>query len=224
MDFRNVYAQGFARIAACAVPVAEFDPATNAERILEQVRACDEQGVAVAVFPELSVSGYALDDLLLQDTLLDAVESAITDLVEGSEALAPLFVVGAPLQLGNRLFNCAVVIHRGRVLGVVPKSYLPNYREFYEKRWFAHGRDCVGLMIAVNGQEIPFGTDLIFAADNLPGFTFGIEICEDVWSPNPPGTMAALAGLVIDTFGQGGAFQRIADVKVGQPKLVPPHL
>jgi len=141
VDFYSAYAQGFARVAACTVPVAIADPATNAAGTLEQVRALHEQGVAVAVFPELGLTGYAVDDLFLQDTLLASVRTAIAELVEASADLLPVFVVGAPLEHGNRIYNCGVVIHRGRVLGVAPKSYLPNYREFYEKRWFAPGDD-----------------------------------------------------------------------------------
>ena len=144
MDFRNVYAQGFARVAACTLPVALADPATNAERVLAEVRACHDEGVAVALFPELSLSGYAIDDLLLQDVLLDAVDDAVVTIAEATAKLLPVVVVGAPLRHGNRLYNCAVVIHRGEVLGVAPKSFLPNYREFYEKRHFASGAGAPG--------------------------------------------------------------------------------
>ena len=126
MDFRNAYAHGFARVAACTLPVALADPATNAERILEQVRACHDDGVAVAVFPELSLSGYAIDDLFLQDVLLDAVDAAVVRIAEASADLLPVIVVGAPVRRRNRLYNCAVVIHRGDVLGVVPKTFLPD--------------------------------------------------------------------------------------------------
>lgn len=201
MDFRNVYAQGFARVAACTVPVALADPATNAERILEQVRAAHDDGVAVALFPELGLSGYAIDDLLLQDVLLDAVEAAVVTVAEATAKLLPLVVVGAPLRHGNRLYNCAVVIHRGEVLGVAPKSYLPNYREFYEKRHFAPGTGHEGEFIVRPGWpgadaegEIPFGPDLLFQADDVPGLTVHAEVCEDMWVPVPPSHEAALAG------------------------------
>src|SRR5690606_19878945 len=125
---------GFARVAACTLPVHLADPARNAEAILEQVRARHDEGVAVALFPELSVSGYSIDDLLLQDVLLDEVDRAIVTIAKGTRDLLPLVVVGAPIRSGSRLYNCAVVIHRGQVLGVAPKSYLPTYREFYEAR------------------------------------------------------------------------------------------
>ncbi len=201
MDFRNLYAQGFARVAACTLPVALADPATNAERILEQVRACHVDGVALAVFPELSLSGYSLDDLFLQDVLLDAVDAAIVRMARASADLRPVIVVGAPLRRGNRLFNCAVVIHRGRVLGVAPKSFLPNYREFYEKRWFAPGAGTEGTPLrrphwpgADAGGHLPFGPGLIFRARDVTGLAIHVEVCEDVWVPIPPSHRAAMAG------------------------------
>ncbi len=201
MDFRNAYAQGFARVAACTLPVALADPATNAERILAVVKECHDEGVAVALFPELSLSGYAIDDLLMQDVLLEAVDDAVVTIAEATAKLLPLVVVGAPLRHGNRLYNCAVVIHRGEVLGVAPKSFLPNYREFYEKRWFASGAGHQGEFLVrpqwpgadVDG-ELPFGPDLIFTPEDLPDLAVHVEVCEDVWVPVPPSHEAALAG------------------------------
>jgi len=149
------------------------------------------------LFPELGLSAYAIDDLHLQDALLDAVEAAIDRLVEASRDLRPVSIVGAPLRRNNRLYNCAVVFARGRVLGVVPKSFLPNYREYYEARWFAPGAGVTGLQITLGGEEIPFGTDLYFAASDLPDFTFHAEICEDFWVATPPSAMGALAGALI---------------------------
>src|SRR3954449_8751191 len=125
MDFRSAYAHGFARVAACTEHVAIGDPAANAEAVLRQGRACHDDGVAVAVFPELCLSGYAIEDLLLQDALLDAVERGLATVVQASTGFMSVLVVGAPLRQGGRIYNCAVVIHRGRVLGVVPKTYLP---------------------------------------------------------------------------------------------------
>ncbi len=197
MDFYSAYAHGFARVAACTVPVALADPASNARTVLEQARACHDEGVAVAVFPELGLCGYAVDDLLLQDTLLEAVEQAVADVVEASADLLPVLVVGAPLVHGNRVLNCAVVIHRGEVLGVAPKSYLPTYREFYERRHFAPGDDRRDAWIRVAGHEAPFGPDLIFTARDLPGLSLHVEICEDVWVPVPPSAEAALAGATV---------------------------
>ncbi len=204
MDFRNVYAQGFARVAACTLPVALADPAENARRLAEQVSACHEEGVAVAVFPELSLSGYSIDDLLLQDVLLDAVDAAVVELAAATARLAPLVVVGAPLRHGNRLYNCGIVLHRGEVLGVAPKSYLPTYREFYEKRHFAAGAGQEGQFLvrphwpgADADGEVPFGPDLLFTADDVPGLTVHVEVCEDLWVPVPPSHEAALSGATV---------------------------
>ncbi len=200
MDFYSAYAHGFARVAACTVPVTVADPRANAATILAEARACHDDGVAVALFPELSVSGYALDDLHLQDTLLEATYAALDEIVAASAALRPMLVVGAPVEVGSRVLNCAVVVHGGRVLGVAPKSYLPNYREFYEKRWFAPGDDQRGRTVTLpfgDAQEVPFGPDLIFAADDVAGLRVHVEVCEDMWVPVPPSAEAALAGATV---------------------------
>jgi NAD+ synthase (glutamine-hydrolysing) len=197
VEFYSAYAQGFARVAACTMPVALADPAANARTVLEVARACHQDGVAVAVFPELCLSGYSIEDLLLQDTLLNAVHEAVASIVEASADLLPVLVVGAPLQHGTRLLNCAVVIKSGRILGVAPKSYLPNYREFYERRHFAPGDDLRGTTIRVAGVEVPCGPDLVFAASDLPDLRLHVEICEDMWVPVPPSAEAALAGATV---------------------------
>lgn len=201
MDFRNSYAQGFARVAACTVPVALADPVENARRILEQVERLHADGVALAVFPELSLTGYTLDDLFLSDALLDTAEEAVCTLAEATGGLTPIVVVGAPVQHGNRLFNCGIVIHRGQVRGVAPKSHVPTYREFYEKRWFASGVDCHGALLrrpdwpgADADGNIPFGPDLLFDVTDVAGLTVHVEVCEDLWVPVPPSHEAALAG------------------------------
>ena len=197
MDFRSVYAHGFVRVAACTTVTALADPRANAAAILAVARDCHERGAAVALFPELGLSGYAIDDLLLQDALLDEVEAAVAVLVEASRTLRPVLVVGAPLRTRNRLYNTAIVIHRGQVLGVVPKLYLPNYREFYEPRQCASGRGTEGGTIRIGALEAPFGPDLLFAATDVPGLTIHIEICEDLWVPVPPSGPAALAGATV---------------------------
>ena len=197
MDFRSAYAHGFARIAACTLPTALADPATNAARILDVAAQCHADAVAVAVFPELCVSGYSLEDLFLQDSLLDATQEALRTIVEASRDLLPVLVVGAPLRNGARLYNGAVVIHRGTILGVAPKAYLPNYREFYEKRHFAAGDAERGATITVAGIDVPFGTDLLFAASDIPGLVLHVEVCEDMWVPLPPSAEAALAGATV---------------------------
>ena len=203
MEFYSAYDQGFARVAACTIPVAIADPAANARTVLQQVRACHDDHVAVALFPELSLCGYAIDDLVLQDILLASVEEAIVEIAKGSVDLLPIIVVGAPLLHGTRVLNCAVVIHRGRVLGVAPKSYLPTYREFYERRWFAPGDDRRGTTLTIRGLDelgqgdVPFGPDLIFEATDVPGLKLHVEICEDMWVPIPPSSEAALAGATV---------------------------
>ena len=176
-------------------PVALADPTTNAARVLEVARELHDRGVAAAVFPELDLTGYSIDDLVFQDVLLDDVLAAIKTIVDGSEGLTPVLAVGAPLRKGTRLFNCAVVIKDGEVLGVVPKSHLPTYKEFYEKRWYAPGLDQRGQYIDLGDLgEVPFGPDLIFRAVDLPDLAIHVEICEDVWVPIPPSSEAALAG------------------------------
>ncbi|KAB7745274.1 NAD(+) synthase [Nostocoides sp. F2B08] len=204
MSFHSIYDQGFARVAACTVPSALADPATNAERILEQARLCHENGVAVALFPELSLSGYAIDDLLMQDVLLDAVDAAVVTIAEASADLLPVIVVGAPLRHENRLYNCAVAIQGGSVVAVAPKSYLPNYREFYEKRWFAAGDDTGGQYLhrphwpgADADGDVCFGPDVLLEVLDVPGLTIHVEVCEDMWVPVPPSHRAALAGATV---------------------------
>ncbi len=197
MEFFSAYDHGFARVATATVEVAIADPQTNAHRILEQAHLASDDGVSVLVLPELGLTGYAIDDLLLQDPLLDAVDAALVDIVTASADVLPVLVVGAPLRKGNRLYNCAIVVHRGAVLGVAPKSYLPNYREFYEKRHFASGADQHGEQIQVLGVEVPFGPDLIFEASDVTGLALHIEICEDLWVPITPASVAALAGATV---------------------------
>ncbi|WP_375388958.1 NAD(+) synthase [uncultured Amnibacterium sp.] len=197
MDFRSIHEHGFARIAACTGRITIGDPLANADALLRLAQRCSDDGVDVAVFPELGLSGYSIEDLLLQDALLDGVEAALARVVSASAALQPVLVVGAPLRHDGRLFNTAVVVHRGEVLGVVPKSYLPNYREFYERRWVSPGDDRRGGSIRVGGRVVPFGPDLLFEATDLAGLVLHVEICEDVWVPIPPSAEAALAGATV---------------------------
>ncbi|TRD12833.1 NAD(+) synthase [Erythrobacter insulae] len=192
--FYDMHAHGFVRVATSTPASRTGDVAYNTAGVIREAEHAHEQRADLVVYPELCLSSYAIDDLLLQNALLDRAEQAVAEVIEASASLSPVLIVGAPLRRNSKIYNCALVIAGGELLGVVPKSYLPNYREFYEKRYFAHGRNCVDLWITVAGEEVPFGTDLVFAAQNLPGFTFGVEICEDFWAPNPPGTLAALAG------------------------------
>ncbi len=196
MEFFSAYARGFARVAACTHRTVLADPAANAASVLRIARDCHDDGVALAVFPELTLSGYSIEDILLQDSLLDAVEAGLADLVAGSADLLPVLVVGAPLRHLHRIYNCAVVIHRGQILGVAVKSYLPTYREFYERRQMAPGDDMTGA-IRVLGADVPFGPDLVFGAEDVPGLVVHVEICEDMFVPVPPSAQAALAGATV---------------------------
>ena len=200
MDFYNSYSQGFVRVAACTHHTTIGDPAANAASVLRLARACHDDSVAVAVFPELTLSGYSIEDIVLQDLLLDDVEAALAEIVASSTDLLPVLVVGAPLRHRHRIYNTAVIIHRGAVLGVAPKSYLPTYREFYERRQIAPGDDERGV-IRIGGPsssiEVPFGPDLLFAASDLPDFVLHVEICEDMFVPVPPSAEAALAGATV---------------------------
>ncbi|MDB5497807.1 MAG: glutamine-dependent synthetase [Phenylobacterium sp.] len=195
--FHAIHSHGFVRVAACTPAVAVGDPGFNAAQILALAKEGHARSVDLMLFPELGLSAYAIDDLLLQDALLSRVEAEIEGLAAASRDLAPVLIVGAPVQHNGALYNCAVVIARGRILGITPKSFLPNYREFYENRWFAPGAGVTGLTTQLAGQSVPFGTDLVFEASDLADFSFAAEICEDVWSPTPPSTQAALAGALI---------------------------
>jgi NAD+ synthase (glutamine-hydrolysing) len=195
--FNSIYRHGFVRVAVGVPFVRVADPVYNAERTLELARRAADANAVLVLFPELGISAYSNDDLFHQDALLDATVAALEQIVAESRGLAPVLLVGAPLRFEGKLFNCAVVIANGRVLGIVPKSYLPNYREFYEKRQFAAARAALAREVMFLGARVPFGNDLIFDAGNLPGFALHVEICEDVWTPIPPSTYAALAGATV---------------------------
>ncbi len=195
--FLSIYTHKFIRAAVCVPFVRVADPTFNVERTLGLARRASDLNAAVALFPELGISAYSNEDLFHQDALLDAVESALARLVADSRELSPVLLVGAPLRFEGKLFNCALVVYRGRLLGVVPKSYLPNYREFYEKRQFTSGRVAVGAEMQCLGVRVPFGNDLIFDAANVEDFSLHVEICEDLYAPIPPSTYAALAGATV---------------------------
>lgn len=197
LPFDSLYAHGFARVAAAVPRLRVADPAFNTDRTIELANEAHSQHAVLAVFPELGLSSYSSDDLFHQDALLDGVELGIERIVEASRSLRPILLVGAPLRHESKLFNCAIAIHRGAVLAVTPKSYLPNYREFYEERWFAAAREATTDTISVAGQQVPFGADVLVEADDLDGFVLHIEVCEDVWTPLPPSTHAALGGATV---------------------------
>ena len=192
--FNCLYKHGFLRVATCAPEIYLADPTANMAETILLAKQAHEQNVALTIFPELGLSGYALDDLHLQDALLDDVRSAIAGLVTESRSLMTVLIVGAPIKVGYSVYNAAVVIHNGSILGVVPKTYLPNYREFYEKRYFASGAFATEDVVELCGQKVPFGPSLLFEATDLANFSFSAEICEDMWGPVPPSTAAAFAG------------------------------
>jgi NAD+ synthase (glutamine-hydrolysing) len=195
--FTSLYTHGLARVAAAVPLLRPAEPAFNVERTIGLARRAAEAHAALVAFPELGISAYAIDDLFHQEALTDAVVAALGELVEASRELAPVIVVGAPLRAEGGVFNCGVVVQRGRVLGVVPKSYLPDYREYYEERQFRAAREAMGDTVELLGAEVPFGPDVLFAARDLPGFVAHVEICEDLWTPIPPSTYGALAGATV---------------------------
>ena len=197
LPFGSLYRHGFVRVAAAVPHLGIAEPDFNAERTLALAECAAEAQAGLVIFPELGISGYAIDDLLHQRALLAAVRRGLERIVAGSAALLPVIVVGAPLEIEEGVFNTAVVIHRGEVLGVVPKSYLPEYREFYEKRQFRAARDLINGSIDLLGTRVPCGADLLFACSDLPDCRIHVEICEDLWTPIPPSTYAALAGATV---------------------------
>ncbi|MFI6167428.1 NAD(+) synthase [Nocardia sp. NPDC051052] len=197
LPFASLYRHDFARVAVAVPRVRVADPAYNVEQTLLLARQAAADAVVLTVFPELGLSCYTADDLFHQDALDEAVEAALARVVAESVDIDTVLVVGAPVRTQGRLFNCAVAVCRGVVLGAVPKSYLPNYREFYEKRQFAAARENLGTHVTIAGQRVPFGADLLFTANNLDGFVFHLEICEDGWVPLPPSGYAALAGATV---------------------------
>ena len=196
-SFDSLYTHGFVRTALASPKVSIGDPVANAEAIVALAKQADADRAALLLLPELAISGYAIDDLHLQETLLDAVEDAVAQIAAETRDLLPVLVFGAPVRADQSVYNCAVIVHRGHVLGVVPKTYLPNYREFYEKRYFRPGGDAVADSVVLGGQEAPFGLNLIFAAADHPDFVFHLEICEDLWAPSPPSTVGAMAGATV---------------------------
>jgi NAD+ synthase (glutamine-hydrolysing) len=193
-DFFSLYSHDFVRVACCVPRTRVADAAYNLGQTLRLAAEGDKARTAIMVFPELGLSSYSIEDLLLQDALLDEIEQSIAKVVEASKTLFPVLVVGAPLRVTNRLYNTAIVIHRGKILGVVPKTFLPNYREFYEKRHFVSGANTITREVELAGQVAPFGTDMLFRSQGSIGMTFHVEICEDIWMPVPPSSHAALAG------------------------------
>jgi NAD+ synthase (glutamine-hydrolysing) len=196
-QFHSIYSHGFIRAAVCIPFLKVADPEFNVEGTIRLAHEASNRHAAVALFPELGISAYSNEDLFHQDALLDGARSALALLVRRSLELSPVLIAGAPLRFEGRLFNCAVIIYRGQVLGIVPKTYLPSYREFYEKRQFSAARDAVSRDVLFLNNSVPFGNDLVFDAVNIEGFTLHVEVCEDIWAPIPPSTYGALAGAAL---------------------------
>lgn len=185
---------GFVRIAAAVPELKVSDVLFNTEKIIELIHVAEENRTQVVCFPELCITGYTCADLFFQQQLQEEVLKALSEIQMATLSVSCAVIVGAPLRFRNRLFNTAVVLQKGRIIGIVPKTFLPNHGEFYEKRWFASGKNFRGQTIVCNEQEVPFGVDLIFFS---PSFSFGIEICEDLWAPLPPSTELCMAGAEI---------------------------
>ena len=198
VDFFNLYNHGFVRVAVGTPEVRVADPMFNGTRTVELMERAEREKAVLALFPELGLTSYSCEDLFHQQALLDKALEALRDVLRVSETLNLIAVVGVPLQVDHLLFNCAVVIHRGKILGIVPKTFLPNYREFYEYRQFAPASAALSSTIGVLGQkEIPFGERLLFRCQEEHRFTFFVEICEDLWVPISPSSGAALAGATV---------------------------
>ncbi len=197
-DFFNLYRHGFIRAAVCVPGLKVADPEYNAGRTILLAREAAAGQAVLALFPELGLSAYSNDDLFHQEALLAGVLGALERVLRETASLNIVLAVGAPLRIDCRLFNCAIVLYRGRIIGVAVKSYLPNYREFYEGRQFSPSEEAVASTIRLCGQEgIPFGADLLFEAVNIRNFRLYLEMCEDVWVPIPPSSFAALAGATV---------------------------
>jgi NAD+ synthase (glutamine-hydrolysing) len=197
-SFFNLYRHNFVRVAIAIPQVLVADPLSNAGQTIALMRQANERKALLVVFPELGLSAYSCEDLFHQQALLDASRAALGKVIEASRGISVVTVVGLPLAFDNRLFNCAAIVHQGRLLGLVPKSYLPNYREFYELRQFTPADYRLRDSVDVAGQrDIPFGNRLLFQAEDQPLFTFFVEICEDLWVPVPPSAYAAMAGATV---------------------------
>ena len=195
--FFNPYSHGFVRLAVATPLVRVGDPEYNLAATLELMQQAARNKVLLAVFPELGLSAYTCEDLFHQQALIDAAEDALASLLQKSRQLPVAALVGLPVALEGRLYNCAALVCRGRLVGVVPKTYLPNYREFYEARQFTPGDAARASEIDLAGQHAPFGTDLLFRLEEQRNFVLHVEICEDLWVPAPPSSFAVLAGATV---------------------------
>ncbi|MGZ5155723.1 MAG: NAD(+) synthase [Caldimonas sp.] len=197
LPFRHPYRHDFVRVAVAVPRIRVADPAFNAAATVAMLERLAAEGASLVAFPELGLAAYTSDDLFHQRALLDACEAALATVAEATARIPITAVVGLPLRVDHLLFNCAAVVSGGRVQGVVPKTYLPNYGEFYEARQFSGADDALAREATVGGVRVPFGNQLLFAASNLPLLRFHAEICEDLWVPIPPSCYAALAGATV---------------------------
>lgn len=188
---------GFIRVGA-AVPKCKLaDCIYNKDKLIQLMQKAAEKQIQVLVFPELSITTYTCGDLFFQFSLLESAQKGLSDIVSASQSIDVFTVVGLPIAADNQIFNCAVAIYRGKILGVVPKTFLPNYGEFYEKRWFSSASELISKEITLCGQKVPIGADLLFTAEQIPYCKIGVELCEDLWSPIPPSSYQAVAGATI---------------------------
>jgi NAD+ synthase (glutamine-hydrolysing) len=196
-DFLDVRGHGFARVAVCVPEVRVADPAWNAEAHLSVLEQAHADGAHYALCPELGLSSYSCGDLFFQERLLGASQAALARVAERTARWNLIVSVGLPLVVDDLLFNCAVTLYGGRAVAAAPKAYPPNYREFYELRWFHAAADARTREVLLLGQPVPFGTDVLVRAAHLPGFVLHTDICEDLWTPVPPGTIAACSGATV---------------------------
>ena len=185
---------GYVRVGAIVPELKVGNVEFNTEEIIREIKAVSKEGVQIVTLPELSLTGYTCNDLFHQDILLDNALEGLKKIVEKTKNIDIVSIIGLPISLDNQLFNVAVVISKGEILGVVPKTFIPNYSEFYEKRWFASSINAISDTVTLFGKEVPFGTNILFQDRENKNITFGIEICEDVWSINPPSNEHALNG------------------------------
>jgi NAD+ synthase (glutamine-hydrolysing) len=189
---------GFLRVAAASPQLRLADCPFNAERTVEILKRAEEAGVNLVVFPEMGLTGYTCHDLFHHSTLQRAAENALSSVAAATALIyRGVAVVGLPVAIDGQLFNAAAVLHAGKILGVVPKSFLPNYKEFYDARYFCPADNATAAAATIAGQNVPFGTNLLFDCRNLAGFTLAVEICEDLWMPVPPSSRAALMGATV---------------------------
>ncbi len=196
-DFLDVRRHGFARVAVCVPETRVADPPFNAGAHLVQLASAHERGAHYALCPELGLSAYSCGDLFFQEPLLRESLAALAQLARATAEWNMILSVGLPLMVDDLLFNCAVTVYRGRPLAAVPKAYPPNYREFYELRWFHPAEAARSRSVRLLGDEVPFGTDILLRAAHVPNFVLHTDICEDLWVPVPPSTLAALAGATV---------------------------